>query len=115
MDIRHRDEGGVSFLTLDGQFETFSLPTVSQRVERIIDVGGRRVCMNFNGVSFINSTALGYLVEASKKLKDLGGELVFSEPSRFFADTVRTLELHLLFEIFPTDDDAAAYFAAGAA
>ena len=115
MDIRHRDEDGISFLTLNGQLETFSLPTLSKKLEQIIDEGGRRVCMNFCGVSFINSTALGYLVEASKKLKDLGGELVFSEPSRFFADTVRTLELHLLFDIFPTDDDAAAYFAAGAA
>lgn len=113
MELEQREDGGVTYLTLRGQFETFSLPTISERVERLVDGGVRRLCMNFHGVSFINSTALGYLVAVSKRLKGLGGELVFSAPSRFFADTVRTLELHHLFEIFPSDQEAALYFITG--
>ncbi|MHC5032611.1 MAG: STAS domain-containing protein [Planctomycetota bacterium] len=113
MELERREDGDVTFLTLRGQFETFSLPTISEEMEHLIDDGARRVCMNFHGVSFINSTALGYLVAVGKRLKDLGGELVFSSPSRFFADTIRTLELHHLFEIFASDQEAALYFVTG--
>lgn len=115
MELERRDEGDVTFLTLRGQLETLSLPTVSEEVEHLIQSGARRVCMNFHGVSFINSTALGYLVDVGKRLEELGGELVFSAPSRFFADTIRTLELHHLFEIFASDQEAALYFVTGSA
>ena len=115
MELERREDGDVTYLTLRGQFETFSLPTVSEEVEHLIDGGARRVCMNFHGVSFINSTALGYLVDVGKRLEGLGGQLVFSAPSRFFADTIRTLELHHLFEIFPSDREAALYFVTGKA
>jgi anti-anti-sigma factor len=113
MELERRDEGDATFLTLRGQFETFSLPTVSEEVEHLLAGGTRRICMNFEGVSFINSTALGYLAELGKRLEELGGELVFSAPSRFFADTIRTLELHHLFEIFASDQEAALYFVTG--
>jgi anti-anti-sigma factor len=115
MELERREDGDVTYLTLRGQFETFSLPTVSEEVEHLIDGGARRVCMNFHGVSFINSTALGYLVELGKRLEDLGGRLVFSAPSRFFANTIRTLELHHVFEIFASDQEAALFFVTGKA
>ena len=56
-----------------------------------------------------------HLVNVGNRLKEVDGELVFSQPSQFFADTFRTLELHHLFELFPSDRDAATYFAGGAA
>lgn len=114
MDIESRTDGDVTFLSLKGQFETVSLPTFRGAVEELLDDGRRRICVNFSGLTFINSTALGYLVEAGKRLKGLDGELVFSEPSTFFAATIRTLELHHLFEVFESDADAASYLAGGA-
>ncbi|MBW2282553.1 MAG: STAS domain-containing protein [Deltaproteobacteria bacterium] len=110
MEIHKHTDGGVTFVALEGHFEAFSLPAVSEELGRLIDDGARKLCLNLKGVSFINSTALGYLVATSKKLKELDGELVLSEPSGFLAATIRTLELHLLFEIFPTDAKAKEHF-----
>jgi len=111
MNIQRRESGGVTFLSLEGAFETDSLPTFSQVTEKLVAEGGHRICLNFRDVSFINSTALGYLVDVGKRLRALGGELVFSQPSKFFGDTFRTLELHHLFELFGSDRDVVAYFA----
>jgi len=111
MDIQRRDSGGITFLSLAGSFEADSLPGFSDGMERLVEGGARRICLNFRDVSFINSTALGYLVDVGKRIKGLDGELVFSHPSKFFADTFRTLELHHLFELFESDRDAVAYFA----
>ncbi|MHC4952978.1 MAG: STAS domain-containing protein [Planctomycetota bacterium] len=110
MEIHQRDGDGVTFLTINGSFETDSLPTFSELMERLVEGGGKNFCINFRGVTFINSTALGYLVDVGKRVKAGDGELVFSEPSKFFADTFRTLELHHLFELFPSDRDASDYF-----
>ena len=112
MEINHRNDGDVTVLALKGQFETFSLSGFSGTVEGLIESGVRQVCLNLRDLSFINSTALGYLVDVGKRLKGLGGEMVFSEPSSFFAATARTLELHHLFEIFPTDSEATQHFGA---
>ena len=115
MQIDQRFEDGVVYLSLTGPLETDSLPVFKEHMEKLVDSGADRCCVNFRGVTFINSTALGYLVKVGKKLKSIEGELVFSQPSQFFADTFRTLELHHLFELFPSDRDAAQYFAGGAA
>jgi len=113
MDVRLRTESGVSILSLDGHFETVDLPAFSAQVETLIEEGKYKLCLNFARLEFINSTALGYLVAVGKRLKkELGGEVAFSEPSRFFEATVRTLELHHIFEIFKTDAEAIAYLGA---
>ena len=111
MEIEERTKGDVTFLALDGQFEAFSLPMFSEKVEALLADGVRRICVNCKNLSFITSTALGYLVEAGTRLKDLDGELVFSAPSRFFASAFRTLQLNVLFEIFESDAEAASHFA----
>jgi anti-sigma B factor antagonist len=111
MNIKQRENGGITFLSLEGAFETDSLPTFSQVTEKLVEDGIRRLCLNFRDVSFINSTALGYLVDVGKRIRAAGGEMVFSQPSKFFSDTFRTLELHHLFELFDSDRDAIAHFA----
>jgi len=110
MDVDARADGEVTFLLLRGTFDTVSLPGFSAELESLIEGGAKKVCLNFRDVSFINSTALGYLVQAAQRMKDSKGELVFSEPSDFFAATVRTLELHHIFEVFSTDAEAVEHF-----
>jgi len=111
MEVQRREMSGITLLSLSGPCETDSLPAFSDLMEKLVDDGGHRICLNFRDVSFINSTALGYLVDIGKRIKALGGELVFSQPSKFFGDTFRTLELHHLFELFESDRDAVTYFA----
>jgi len=115
MEIQRRDSDGITFLSLAGSFETDSLPGFKELTEQLVEDGGRHICLNFRDVTFINSTALGYLVDIGKRVKALDGELVFGHASKFFGDTFRTLELHHLFELFESDRDAAAYFSDGAA
>ncbi len=115
MQIDQRIEGGVAYISLTGPLETDSLPVFKEHMKALLESGADRCCVNFRGVTFINSTALGYLVNVGSQLKAIDGELVFSQPSQFFADTFRTLELHHLFELFPSDRDAAKYFAGDAA
>ena len=114
MELRIRYEGDVTVLVLDGLIETFDLPRLSREVERLLQSGTRHLCINAGALSFANSTALSYLVELNRRMRELEGELVFSEPSRFFATTLRNLGLLELFRLFDSDAEAVAYFDAPA-
>jgi len=109
MDLELRYEGDVTILELRGVFETFDLPGLSKRVERLLEGGTRHLCIHVRDLTFANSTALSYLIELARRLDELEGQLVFSEPSRFFATTIHTLGLQKLFRLFPTDAEAVAY------
>lgn len=111
MDIQKRQDDGVVYFALSGQFDTTALPAFQDHVDGLIERGPRNICVNFRDVTFINSTAIGYLVDAAQQLKDEDGELVFSAPSDFVSATVRTLGLFHIFDIYDSDRDAADHFA----
>lgn len=115
MEIAWEDHDGVTVVRLNGHLETDTLPALRERMTTLVECGARRICLNCKRLSFITSTALGYLIKLNKMLAARGGELAFSEPSDFFAATVRTLELHHLFEIADTDADAIDHLGGGVA
>ena len=94
MELERREDGGVTYLTLRGQFETFSLPTP-------------------------------FLVIATQNPIEQSGtfELPEAQLDRFMLchrlayptvdEAVGTLEVHDLFEIFDSDQEAALYFITG--
>jgi anti-anti-sigma factor len=109
MKVSRRKAGDVVVLTLDGIFDSDALPMARRETEEILAAGALKVCINCSRVTFVNSTALGFLVELAKRLKQLDGECVLSQLSDFFRSTARVLELHYIFEIFETDGEALAH------
>ncbi|MFQ5845190.1 MAG: STAS domain-containing protein [Planctomycetota bacterium] len=110
MKIDRKTAGDVTFLAFTGEFDAFNLPTISEKMHTLIEKGCTRLVFNLHLLKFINSSALGYLIKTSKQLRELEGELVLSQPSKFFSSTVATLGLDQIFKIFPSDEDAVRYF-----
>ncbi len=46
-----------------------------RRVQRLIDKGVRRLILDLGGVSYMDSTCLGEIIEVSQTLKRNGGQL----------------------------------------
>ena len=104
--------GDITILNYEGDLDAFSLPAVAEEVDTLVKGGDRKLVFNCSKVSFIGSAALGYLLSISKELKDLGGEHVVSEPSAFLRSTIVALGVEQVFKVFPTNDEAVAYFGA---
>jgi len=98
---------GVACLTLTGDFDAFAANPFLEQVESIVQSGTVNVVVNLRLVLFINSTAIGSLIKARKRLRGLGGELAFSEPSQRVKETVELLGIAKLIKIFGSDDEAA--------
>src|SRR5210317_239319 len=110
MKIERKTAGKVQILAFKGEFDAFNLPTISEKLDALIQTGCTRLVFNLRRLKFINSSALGYLIKTSKRLVELEGELVLSEPSKFFKSTITTLGIDQIFKIFPTDEEAVKYF-----
>jgi len=111
MKIERREEpDGVTILTFKGEFDAFNLPKISEGIDQLVQKGRTRLVFNLKGLKFINSSALGYLIKTHKNLREYDGELVLSEPSKFFETTVATLGIDQIFKIYTTDEEAVKHF-----
>lgn len=71
-----------------------------------IDRGARRFVVNLKGLRFIDSTAIGTLIRLRRRVADLGGELVISEPSHYFLSVSAELGLDKVLRFFEDDETA---------
>ena len=102
-------------LHLRGEFDTYYCPLLQEEIEGIQKTGVNHVVLNLRMVKFINSTALGAIIKASKALGGAGGKLVISRPSAFCRDIIEKVGLDRVVPIYDTDEDAVGALVSGQA
>ncbi|MCB9868340.1 MAG: STAS domain-containing protein [Planctomycetes bacterium] len=93
-------------LTLKGEFDTFHCPRFQEEIEDILERDLVFIILNMRMVKFINSTALGAIIKASKMCKADDGELVLSAPSPFVKDIVHKLGIDQMVPVFDDEEGA---------
>ncbi|MFT5284600.1 MAG: anti-sigma B factor antagonist [Planctomycetota bacterium] len=114
MHITAEPRDNYTILHLRGEFDTFYCPHLHKEVESLIAAGTTRVAINLRLVKFINSTALGAIIKASKTLTAAGGKLTIARPSRFCADIIQKVGLDRVVPMFESDEAAGAALLEGA-
>jgi anti-anti-sigma factor len=97
-----------AILHLRGEFDTYYVPLLQEEIDGLLKAGVRHAALNLRLVKFVNSTALGAMIKASKLLDREGGKLVISRPSKFCRDILEKVGLDRVIPIFDTDEAAAA-------
>lgn len=76
LEVREgRGDGQVMTLTLEGELDLATAPKVREPLDRAIDSGTRRILVDMLGCGFIDSTGLGVLLHAAKRLEESGGAM----------------------------------------
>ncbi len=96
----------LELIAISGDFDEASLARHGKRVEAALSAGSKKLVLNLKGVRFVDSSALGFLVETQRRLKEGGGALAVSEPSKFVRGVIASLGLDRVFGVFASDDDA---------
>ena len=110
MKVERKRVQDVTILGFIGEFDAFNLPTYSQKIDALVEAGENQVVFNLRLLTFINSSALGYLLKVKKRCQELGGDLILVQPSKFIKKTLLTLGLHEVFNIYETDEDGVLCF-----
>ena len=105
--------GDITILALEGEFDAVNLSPATKQLEDLIESGDRKLIFNFHNLRLIDSSALGCLIRTHKKLAELDGECVLSEPSKVIHSAITTLGMDRFFKTFQSNHDAVEYFRHG--
>lgn len=109
MEILSATEDGVRFLGFVGAFDTPEVEGFQAHVDSAIDEQVFKVVINLGQMSFINSTALGALIRAQKRLNQYGGDLALAEPSAFASGVFKTLGIDRKIKCFKSESESVEY------
>ncbi|MBL8801609.1 MAG: STAS domain-containing protein [Planctomycetes bacterium] len=113
INVEHGDQ--YATLHLRGEFDTFYCKKLQEEIDALASSGIVRVSLNLRLVKFINSTALGAIIKASKSLTSKSGKLVIARPSSFCRDIITKVGVDRVVPIHDTDEEAVKALFGGVA
>jgi anti-sigma B factor antagonist len=95
-------------LAVTGEIDLFTAPEFKQRMSALIDAGRSRVVVDLTETTFIDSSSLGVLIGAHRRLKLRGGALLVVCSSEAIAKTFKITGLDGVFTLARSVDEALA-------
>ena len=93
-------------VAVKGEIDLFTAPEFKQRVTAPIDAGRTLVIVDLTETTFVDSSSLGVLIGAHRRLLRLQGRLVVVCSNDAIIKTFRITGLDGVFTIVPTLDEA---------
>jgi anti-sigma B factor antagonist len=95
-------------IAVEGEIDLFTAPEFKAALANTIDSGVTRIVVDLSETAFLDSTALGVLISAIKRLRARDGRLTLVNVDDSIAKTFEITGLDQIFTIFPTRDEAVA-------
>ena len=99
-------EGDAHVVAVKGEIDLVTAPEFKQRVSAPIDAGRANVIVDLSETTFIDSSSLGVLIGAHRRLKLRGGSLVVVCDNEAIVKTFRITGLDGVFTLVSSVDDA---------
>jgi anti-sigma B factor antagonist len=101
-------------VAVTGEIDLFTAPEFKQRVSAPIDAGRQHVIVDLTATTFIDSSSLGVLIGAHRRLRRRDGTMVVVCDNDVIVKTFRITGLDAVFTLVSTLDDALDGDAVGA-
>ena len=93
-------------LAVRGEIDLFTAPELKQVLAESIEAGRIRIIVDLTDTTFLDSTALGVLIGAVKRLRSRDGALAIVNVDDNIAKTFEITGLDQIFTILSTRDEA---------
>ena len=100
--ITDRKVDDVHVIAVSGEIDLFTAPEFKQRLSVPIDEGRSSVVVDLTATTFIDSSSLGVLIGAHRRLKLHGGTLVVVSDDEAIVKTFSITGLDGVFTVLPT-------------
>jgi anti-sigma B factor antagonist len=104
-------EGDVRVFSVAGDVDFDVAPQLKRRIISRIEAGDRQVIVDLSAAGFIDSTAIGVLVGALRRLSDAGGSLVVVCDNEDVRSIFETVGLESVITLHRSHEDAFAALA----
>ena len=99
-------DGETHVVAVTGEIDLFTAPEFKQRVSAPIDAGRTNVIVDLTETTFIDSSSLGVLIGAHRRLRRLEGSLVIVCSNDAIVKTFRITGLDGVFTLAGSVDEA---------
>jgi anti-sigma B factor antagonist len=103
-----RLDGDTHVIAVTGEVDLFTAPEFKERVMAPIAADVGRVVVDLTGATFIDSSSLGVLIGAHRRLRGRGGRLMVACDVSAILKTFRVTGLDGVFTVAPTVEEALA-------
>lgn len=102
LSLTTRTVGEHTVLEVGGEVDVYTAPRLRERLIEIVEGGSRRVVVDLGRVDFLDSTGLGVLVGALKRLRAASGSFGLVCDREPLLKIFRITALDQVFPLFPT-------------
>src|SRR5665647_396737 len=106
VSVTSRPSGERTVVHVSGEVDVYTAPMLREELTALIDAEHTNLVVDLAEVSFMDSTGLGVLVGALKKIRTLGGELRLVIDQEKVLKIFRITALTQVFPIYATLDEA---------
>ena len=112
LKMTSREVDGVTVVGLDGRIvlgeESNAL---REKIKSMVAEGKKKIVLNMDGVTFIDSAGLGTLVAAHHSAKSQGAALKLAHLGSKFQEVLQITKLLTVFDVYNTEAEAVGSFA----
>jgi anti-sigma B factor antagonist len=111
LKMTSREVDGVTVIAMDGRIvlgeESNAL---REKMKALVAEGKKKVVLNMDNITFIDSAGLGTLVAAHHSAKNQGAALRLCHLGTKFQEVLQITKLMTIFEVYNTEAEAVASF-----
>ena len=93
-------------VAVGGEIDLFTAPELKAAIGEALESGHTRIVVDLSATTFLDSTALGVLIGAVKRLRSRDGVLTIVNTDQNIAKTFEITGLDQIFTIRPTREEA---------
>ena len=102
----------LPIVRLGGEIDLHTCPELRAALQKLVDANQTQIILDMEDVPYVDSAALGVLVDTQRRLKEKSGTLHLAAVTPF---VLRAFEITRLIRIFHVHDSVTAAVAAAAA
>lgn len=106
VSVTSREIGDRTVVDVTGEIDVYTAPVLREELASLIDTEHTDILVNLTGVRFMDSTGLGVLVGALKKVRTVGGDLQLVIDQEKILKVFRITALTQVFTIHASVDEA---------
>ena len=106
LDVSERD--GHSVLAVSGEVDVATVPRLREQLHSLVASGNTRIVVDLDGVDFLDSSGLGVLVGALKRVRANDGDLSLVCTQPRIRKVFEVTGLTKVFSLYDTVDQAIA-------
>ena len=100
------EQNGFAVLAVSGEVDVATVPRLREQLHGLVAQGSNKIIVNLDGVDFLDSTGLGVLVGALKRVRSNDGDLYLVCTQPRIRKVFEVTGLTKVFSLFDTVDDA---------